>query len=146
MIKECEGCKKPFVADESWKRKCIVCWKRDSNYGLTKSDSAYELMQVEYQALERKWASECANLREVKEELVDTQDALDRAKAAYTKVRKQLSESRAPVDNRPRMEEEQLLKLIRLTHPDRHNNSELSNEITKWLLDLRKQMAENKGG
>jgi hypothetical protein len=30
-----------------------------------------------------------------------------------------------------------LKRLIRLCHPDRHNNSELANEVTKWLLDQR---------
>lgn len=25
-------------------------------------------------------------------------------------------------------------KLLMLAHPDRHNNSKLSNEVTKWLL------------
>lgn len=32
---------------------------------------------------------------------------------------------------------ENLIKLISLCHPDKHNNSETSNEITKWLLKYR---------
>jgi len=28
--------------------------------------------------------------------------------------------------------------LIRLTHPDKHNNSEASNRLTVWLLEQRK--------
>lgn len=33
-------------------------------------------------------------------------------------------------------------RLIRLCHPDRHNNSEASNTATKWLLDVRKKQRE----
>lgn len=29
--------------------------------------------------------------------------------------------------------------LIRLTHPDRHQNSDVSNKVTKWLLEQRKE-------
>jgi hypothetical protein len=33
--------------------------------------------------------------------------------------------------------QEDVNRLIRLCHPDRHNNSDVSNEITKKLLQLR---------
>lgn len=33
-----------------------------------------------------------------------------------------------------------LNKLLMLCHPDKHNNSELSLEITKWLVDLNNQL------
>lgn len=32
--------------------------------------------------------------------------------------------------------------LIRLCHPDRHNNSEQSTQITQWLLQVRKDSKE----
>lgn len=35
--------------------------------------------------------------------------------------------------------ESRLEVLIRLCHPDRHDNSERANEITRWLLDLRRR-------
>ena len=35
------------------------------------------------------------------------------------------------------MTNEMLKRLIRLCHPDRHRNSDLSNEVTRWLLDRR---------
>lgn len=31
-----------------------------------------------------------------------------------------------------------LSKMIRLCHPDRHNNSASSNEVTRWLLEQRR--------
>ncbi len=36
------------------------------------------------------------------------------------------------------LDTERLGKLIRLCHPDRHGNSSMSNEVTQWLLTLRK--------
>jgi hypothetical protein len=33
--------------------------------------------------------------------------------------------------------EEIIFALIKLCHPDRHNNSKLSNDATKWLLEKR---------
>jgi hypothetical protein len=30
-------------------------------------------------------------------------------------------------------------KLLALCHPDRHDNSELSNEVTRWLINQRKK-------
>lgn len=32
---------------------------------------------------------------------------------------------------------ENLIKLISLCHPDKHNNNKISNQITKWLLKYR---------
>lgn len=31
-------------------------------------------------------------------------------------------------------------KLLMLCHPDKHGNSELSTEITRWLIDVKKQL------
>ena len=35
---------------------------------------------------------------------------------------------------------EKLPSLIRLCHPDKHGNSEAANEVTKWLLEVRKKL------
>lgn len=35
--------------------------------------------------------------------------------------------------------QDRLKKLIVLCHPDKHNNSQTSTEITQWLLTLRKK-------
>lgn len=39
----------------------------------------------------------------------------------------------------PAIPGEMLAKLIRLCHPDRHSNSPMSNEATKWLLEQRNE-------
>lgn len=35
--------------------------------------------------------------------------------------------------------DDMLMRLIRLCHPDRHNNNEASNTATQWLLSVRDQ-------
>lgn len=41
------------------------------------------------------------------------------------------------------IELEMLNRLIRLCHPDKHDNSKASNEVTAWLLDQRKTAKES---
>ena len=38
---------------------------------------------------------------------------------------------------------EMINRMIRLCHPDKHDNSEASNQVTAWLLDQRKIAKEN---
>lgn len=33
-----------------------------------------------------------------------------------------------------------MMRLIKLTHPDKHNNSPESNRVTQWLLDQRERL------
>lgn len=42
--------------------------------------------------------------------------------------------------NKPQkqLDDAMIQRLLRLCHPDKHNNSETSNEVTKWLLSQRK--------
>ena len=35
------------------------------------------------------------------------------------------------------LSQEQVIALIKLCHPDKHQNNEQSTEVTKWLLELR---------
>jgi hypothetical protein len=37
--------------------------------------------------------------------------------------------------------DDMLMRIIRLCHPDRHQNSEASTIATKWLLDVRTKQA-----
>lgn len=40
---------------------------------------------------------------------------------------------------KPQVPQEKIQQLIRLCHPDKHQNSELATELTRWLLDMRKR-------
>lgn len=40
----------------------------------------------------------------------------------------------------PPIDKARLRELLQLTHPDRHDGSELAQKVTAWLLDLRKRV------
>jgi hypothetical protein len=62
---------------------------------------------------------------------------------AATQINERMTEEimtlRARLQERVGLNDAMCEKLIRLCHPDRHANSELSNEVTRWLLAQRKK-------
>lgn len=114
---KCRCCKKPFPLEEGkeWARDCTVCWKTEKAYKMTLSDNAFSSMQDAYVALEER-------VKLLEEEV----DSLKGPKAKANRSFKGKT-----------IDEEKIKALIRLCHPDRHGNNELSNEVTKWLLSLR---------
>lgn len=127
MKKICSECKKPFIDPDEWRSSCIICWKKSKSYTLTKSDTAFEELQDYTAELEKD--SEKAHKRIVKLEkkLAEAEDKLVEAEIGE-------KENSGNTD----LTEKQLKALLRLCHPDKHSNSELSNEVTKWLLKMRK--------
>lgn len=108
MRKECKKCKKPFIDAADYKKTCIICWKQEKGYALNKGDNSYLEMQDYAHALEQ--------------EIADLEKELEEDK------------------NEPEpknLSEDQIKALLRLCHPDKHSNSKLANEVTKWLLALR---------
>lgn len=128
----CEKCRKPFVADEAWKRKCILCWKGDAKYELTKSDKAYGLLQDAFVALVSVRDAEKVEHDALQTKYTKLVAAYRVLKAQSTEVRDQNKSTSTDA-----LTQDRIMQLIRLTHPDRHANSELSNDVTKWLLSLR---------
>lgn len=130
-IRDCDLCEKPFVADEAWKRKCLLCWKEENNYELGKGDRAFELMRDAF--------------LDAKTDVVNALRRAERAEAeaakarnAFRKVRAALDRERAkPKRGSGELTPERVKQLIRLCHPDRHGGNETSHEVTKWLLELR---------
>lgn len=45
---------------------------------------------------------------------------------------------RRPRADAPTLKPDQIKRLIMLCHPDKHGNSKVSNEITQWMLGLRR--------
>lgn len=117
-VKVCDGCNKSFVSDEPWKRKCILCWKKESKYALTKSDSAYELMQNAFDDAIKK--------------MKDAELKAERATAAFRRLR----------DRPDDMSLDRVTQLIKLCHPDRHANSEAATDATRWLLETRTRLKD----
>jgi CO/xanthine dehydrogenase Mo-binding subunit len=121
-LRHCDLCEKPFVADEGWKRKCLICWKGESGYEKTKGDQAFAMMQDAYVELE--------------EALEDVEVQLAAAEVQLSAARS--SKKGAPV-GKNQLTQERVKQLIKLAHPDRHGNNVLSTEVTKWLLSLREK-------
>lgn len=108
-------------------RKCIICWKTGAKYDLTKSDKAFAAIQTETDKLQKDVVRLSGEVRR----LVDELEAEKQKPPRKVRVRE--------AETTSALTQEQIRQLIRLTHPDRHGNSELSNEMTKWLLSLRKK-------
>lgn len=130
MFKNCDQCKKPFPADEHYQRLCLVCWKRGKGYELTKADVAFDETREALVLL--------------RDEILDERkksEALTQQLAEQVRVSGGVSrENRVSWDKGvSRLSGNQVEKLIRLCHPDKHKNSELSNQVTKWLLAQRKK-------
>ena len=53
-------------------------------------------------------------------------------------ARVQIAEARNPAASGPPLSSERLSQLLLLCHPDKHKNSVLSNEVTRWILGQRK--------
>lgn len=123
-MRPCDTCRKPFVDDEGWKRKCLICWKTEAKYELTKSDKSFAALQD--------WAV----MRE--SELQALKAELEKTKVEYNTYRASSSSRRLKATLPP----ERIMQLIRLSHPDKHGNSDLANEVTKWLLALREASKE----
>jgi len=133
-LRECDLCTKPFVADEDWKRKCLLCWKEENGYKTGKGDRAFELMRDAYTKAVEQTEQERVKGRKVYQAYKD-------ARKAYTSARKELKAFKAkppPVmKSNDGLTQARVKALIRLCHPDRHGNSEMATEITKWLLRKR---------
>ena len=152
-MRQCDGCNKPFVADEGWKRKCLICWKTESKYELAKGDKAFAEMQDAYVEIEKKHSE---NAKELTASLDEARGKLEKMIQGYRTVRKTLQDERAqwdeertrlstlraaPPTTAPELSQERIRDLIKLVHPDKHGGTlnEKATEITKWLLGLRKK-------
>ncbi|MBF0117023.1 MAG: hypothetical protein HQM04_18515 [Magnetococcales bacterium] len=109
----CSMCEKPFRPRFPGFLLCYKCWR-------LKRDQAMEAM----------------------EEKVRTAEA--RAKAAEERARL-LSRMRevVPDPRLPCVEEwsGMVMRLVKLCHPDHHENSRESNDVCRWLLQQRKRMS-----
>jgi len=108
-----------------------------------------EATLVKQQELAKKEFDELQTLRAKPDssgELKQLKERVARVLQAYRDVRKELEEERAKRVPPPRaapvvsgLSQERITALIKLVHPDRHQNSESANELTKWLLSLRRK-------
>lgn len=114
------GCEFQRENDEKWKKLCFDCWKEQKN---ASTNNHREMSSNSRLAAENKRLSDDYN------RLVKEYDNLLRDHVELETIRLQ----QAPLS------QELIAKLIRLCHPDKHGNSESSNEVTRVLLSMRKK-------
>lgn len=112
---KCKDCGFPFPKSEQWASRCIGCFKKSKGYNRVIADNCFLWAQHELRRLELK-------LKEAQQELAAAQALGSRAPAAA------LSGG---------VSDELLQDLVRLCHPDLHNNSERATKATQALLTIR---------
>ena len=114
--KTCRECRSVFVAEKEWESKCIVCWKESKEMDLLAGDKQCRLLQKEIKRLEK-----------------ENRHLLKQYRLQMDELNQKKSKQIASSDLNERVKD-----LLRLCHPDRHNNSDKAAEITRWLIDLRR--------
>ena len=118
----CECCNTPFVAVKGFERVCPVCFKLDRGYDLYVGDKALLRLQEQYRA-------KTEELEQARAELAQLTERYNRVRS---KARKLMKEAVVSTVAPSRVEQ-----LIRLCHPDKHANSDLATDATRWLLSMR---------
>jgi hypothetical protein len=115
----CPECGVAFHRDAPWKRTCIGCWKskkRSENSSFAPSQHS-DYWREQYYALQGRFDG--------------LQDRFDDLQADFWELHRV---AHAVLPNL----KENIPALITLVHPDRHDNSQISNRVTSWLLDARR--------
>jgi len=122
----CSHCTLPYVP-ATRSRVCLVCWKENEGYDLTKADEAH------------------VRLANATKHLMDENARLKAASSAANststaELQKTVNELQAKLkefQNSPALTPDLIKTLITLCHPDKHANSTTSTEVTKKLIALR---------
>jgi stress response protein YsnF len=138
-IMTCETCAYPYGQEAPYMKSCSVCFKEANGYKMLKGDLAVARLQL---ALEQERAARVNPTAEIDQELhaalqrenEELKATIQRLKAE-SKAAKRAQRGTAPAD--PPITRERVLSMIKLCHPDKNQNSELSTEVTKWLLDIK---------
>jgi hypothetical protein len=151
-FEECEICGNPFVAFVEGVKVCIPCRKAAAGDRLSKSDLTVMNLHVFYKKM----------IEQIGEKMLAAQKALalERERVAsgklvvslgeeISRLRKELSDEQKRNEflrgrlgtafDHTGFTQEQITTLIKLAHPDKHNNSQDANEATKLLLAMRQK-------
>ena len=126
----CGGCFRNFWRDtrETWKVHCDNCWPHSPQAKRDYRDKMTALIAEREQVLQDKKIIE-QEREAMQMEIENKQKEID--------VLNDLVNIFG--DGKFTIPSEMLSRLIRLCHPDRHGNSEASNEATAWLLTQRQK-------
>ena len=136
----CPTCHTRFerARKDYWRRLCVPCYKREQYARDWRKDtkpSSRPYSKAEHQAyMQDRWkrmtdAQREAEIREVNAEFKYQAQAYQ-SPPPSSKVEKELVEH--------------IPALLRLTHPDKHGNSQTANDACRWLLEMREAARKNK--
>ncbi|MBF0261981.1 MAG: hypothetical protein HQL97_09135 [Magnetococcales bacterium] len=117
--RECDDCGRAFYPRQGWERICYPCWRAGKNaeeQELSEQAGALQKKAQELRTLE-------GELEQWGKELIEWEHRL--------KLREQHAANEWPG---------MLMRLIKLAHPDRHDNSREANDVTRWLIDQRERL------
>jgi hypothetical protein len=109
----CSDCDLPFPQRNHYEKRCVVCYKIDKDYKVLWGDLAFL------------WAQE---------RLGETRRSLQEAEESRIFL-----EAICVTPKKARLDPTLVRDLIKLAHPDRHQNSPLSTRVTQQLLAMRKR-------
>ncbi len=117
--RRCIGCGGNFTPRNGWEKLCYSCWK-------FKKDAD------DQKAIERQERAEHLEKLRVLTERLERAKRDEPRRVEYIEIPCQKSESDWS---------RQIMRLIKLCHPDRHGNSQEANDVTRWLLEERQKIA-----
>lgn len=122
----CTICDLPFIPTSKTFTVCIVCWKKEKGYRNTAGDKAFSALQQyvqDHQGTEEKLKAKNRELKRLRQRVRDLE---------AREVQQEATE------NPNSLTKTQIMALLKLVHPDRHGNSELANQATRWLLSMKR--------
>jgi hypothetical protein len=135
-IMNCETCARPFGQEAPYMRSCPVCFKESNGYKLLKGDLAVARLQLALET-ERQQKGNPNIDQELYESLQRENTSLKETVQRLQADLRSAHRSRRAPPGGSTVPPERVLQLIKLCHPDKHQNSELATEVTKWLLEMR---------
>lgn len=117
----CRDCGCAFPQRQFFEELCPICYKLDRGYDLLWGDKVLLRAQQHIKTLQEENDSARQEVKKKEKELL-----------AMSK--RNLDPLSLPA----------IKKLIRLCHPDRHDNSQLATEVTQWLLRLKAEKEKGK--
>lgn len=118
MWRTCPDCGQTFWADADYMKRCLDCY----------------LARLEKRGLRRTQD----NTADLRAELAETRQELERARKEVAYIREALTEWTTGPDLAELRAH--LRRLIALCHPDKHAGSAAAHDETLWLLDLRQRL------
>jgi hypothetical protein len=149
ITKNCNDCGNYFVTEYSRSSTCLICWKRERDYTLSKADLALELAQEKITQMISVQAETGGDPNQTAKIIEQTKE-IGQLKLDISALRRKLTEAQITIANY-RADKNQnnssglgltkkfVIKLLTLCHPDKHGgNDESATEATKELLRIRK--------